>query len=152
MVFKRFYNVRIISVSIALLLTAISILSCSPGSNPKNDEIKKEVIDGVPEITFDTLFYDFGNLIEGEKVAFTFKYKNTGTADLLIFDVYSTCGCTIPSFSKEPVSPGKEGKIEVLFDSANRSGLQNKTITLKLNTPEGEKSLWIKANVKSNNN
>jgi len=152
MVLKSFYNVRIVPVFIALFLAVSSIISCSSGSNPKNDEIKKEVIDGVAEITFDTLFYDFGNLIEGEKGAFTFKYKNTGTADLLIYDVYSTCGCTVPSFSKEPVSPGEEGKIEVLFDSANRSGLQNKTITLKLNTPAGEKSLWIKANVKSNNN
>lgn len=138
------------SVFIALFFAMTSVLSCSFSQNQANTGNKTDVINGVPEITFDTLFYDFGNLIEGEKGAYTFKFKNTGSADLLIIDVYSTCGCTVPSFSNEPVAPGEEGKIDVLFDSANRSGVQNKTITVKINTPESEKSLWIKANVKSN--
>ncbi len=149
MIFKK-DKVRFFTVYIILLIFSVGFLSCSLSSNQKNDGNKQELTDGFPEITFDTLFYDFGNLTEGEKVAFTFKFKNTGTADLLILDVYSSCGCTIPNFDKKPVIPGDEGKIEVIFDSANRSGLQNKTITIKTNTQQSEKSLWIKANVKSN--
>ncbi len=130
-------------------LGLVIAFSCSSGINPKNN-IGHDAIKGEPEITFDTLFHDFGNLIEGEKASVTFKFKNTGTAELLILDAYSTCGCTIPEFSNQPVAPGEDGKIEVVFDSANRSGLQNKTITLKINNQHGEKSLWIKANVISN--
>lgn len=136
-------------VAFLFSLGLVIAFSCSSGINPKNN-IGHEAISGEPEITFDTLFHDFGNLIEGEKASVTFKFKNTGTADLLILDAYSTCGCTIPEFSNQPVAPGEEGKIEVVFDSANRSGLQNKTITLKINNQHGEKSLWIKANVISN--
>jgi hypothetical protein len=136
-------------VAFVFFLGLIVTFSCSSGINPKNN-IGNEVINGEPEITFDTLIYDFGNLIEGEKASVTFKFKNTGTSDLLILDAYSTCGCTIPEFSDQPVAPGEEGKIDVVFDSANRSGLQNKTITLKINNQSGEKSLWIKANVVSN--
>ena len=147
--FVRNIVFRFVVVALLFLLGLIMAFSCSSGINPKNN-IGHEAKNGEPEITFDTLFHDFGNLIEGEKVSVTFKFKNTGTADLLILDAYSTCGCTIPEFVDQPVAPGEEGKIEVVFDSANRSGLQNKTITLKINNQHGEKSLWIKANVISN--
>jgi len=56
----------------------------------------------------------------------------------------------VPNFSKEPVKPGENGKIEVSFDSAGRNGVQYKNITLKLNTIIKEKTLTIKANVKPN--
>jgi len=153
MVSKKINRVKSVKAFIFLCFVSGIFLTCSVKSNENYSDTEEKQIGnaGIPEMDFDTLFYDFGNLNEGEKVAFTFKFKNTGTADLLILDAFSTCGCTIPNYSKSPVSPGSEGKIEILFDSANRSGVQNKTITLKVNTPAGEKSLWIKANIKSNN-
>jgi len=142
------------NIIVFFVLVVVFIASCSVNSDEKNNEqTKRQVLQkGKPEIKFDTLFYDFGNIIEGEKVAVTFRFRNTGTSELLILDSYSTCGCTVPGYSKEPVLPGGEGKIDVVFDSSNRSGLQNKTVTLKTNTLIGEISLWIKANVKSNSN
>ncbi|MGE0090495.1 MAG: DUF1573 domain-containing protein [Bacteroidales bacterium] len=147
--FVKKYIFKFEVVVFLLFLGLSMVISCSSGINPKN-KIGSEAINGEPEITFDTLFYDFGDLTQGEKASVTFKFKNTGTADLLILDAYSTCGCTIPEYSNQPVASGEEGKVEVVFDSANRSGLQNKTITLKINNHQGEKSLWIKANVVSN--
>ena len=107
--------------------------------------------DGVPEIKFDTTYHDFGTLIQGEQVAFTFKFVNNGSADLIIYDAFSTCGCTVPEYSKEPVSPSAEGKIEVVFNSEGKRGMQYKSVTLKLNTKIKEKTLTIKANVLANN-
>lgn len=128
----------------------IVILSC----NNKNDKITNTEIaktGGYPIIKFDTTYYDFGTLIQGEQVAFTFNFKNTGTSNLVIKDAFSTCGCTVPNYSKEPIAPNKEGKIEVIFNSEGKRGLQYKTVTLKLNTERKEKTLTIKANVLENN-
>ena len=127
-------------------------MSCNNSSNKNIENQDKQITqNGVPEIKFDTLFYDFGSLFEGEKVVYTFKFTNIGSAELLITDAFSTCGCTIPSFTKEPIKPGQEGRIDVVFDSSGKNGVQNKAVTIKLNTPQGEKTLWIKANVKQNN-
>ena len=105
----------------------------------------------MPEIKFDTTYYDFGTLVQGEQVEYTFKFKNIGDADLIIFDAYSMCGCTVPHYSEDPIHPGEEGKIEVVFNSEGKHGLQYKTVTLKLNTEIDERTLTIKANVLDNN-
>lgn len=130
-----------------ILLIVISGFSCI------NKEKQKRVIDeqiaqfGYPQIKFDTTYYDFGKMIQGESAAYTFKFENTGKADLLILDAFSTCGCTVPDYSKEPIAPGEEGKVEVVFNSAGKSGMQYKTVTLKLNTEIEKKTLTIKADV-----
>jgi len=129
----------------------ILALSCT---NHQNDKVAKTNTikeKGFPVIEFDTTYHDFGTLIQGEKASFSFKFRNTGTSSLIIKDAFSTCGCTVPDFSDEPVSPGAEGEIEVLFDSDGKQGLQYKTVTLKLNTKIEEKTLTIKANVLKNN-
>ena len=133
-----------------LICASMVVLSC----NNKNDKITNTEITeigGYPIIKFDTTYHNFGTLIQGEQVAFTFNFKNTGTSNLIIKDAFSTCGCTVPDYSKEPVAPGKEGKIEIIFNSEGKRGQQYKTVTLKLNTERKEKTLTIKANVLENN-
>ncbi|MCG8411962.1 MAG: DUF1573 domain-containing protein [Bacteroidales bacterium] len=132
---------RFISIS---LFVGLFFIACK--HEPEKRNVNKEE-NGIASIKFDTTYYDFGNLTQGEKVSYTFKFKNTGTADLLIKDAYSTCGCTVPKYDKKPISPGKSGRIEVLFDSSGRKGVQFKTIVLKLNTVIEEVSLYIKANI-----
>ena len=68
--------------------------------------------------------WDFGNIAEGEQVSHTVYFKNTGETNLLIKNVDSGCGCTTVEYDKAPVPPGKEGKIEIAFNSAGRSGKQ----------------------------
>lgn len=77
---------------------------------------------------------DLGVVIEGEKVKHVFKFKNTGKSDLIINKVTASCGCTVPKWDKEPIAPGGEGEIEVIFNSSGRSGLQRKTISVNANT------------------
>ena len=78
--------------------------------------------------------FNFGVVIAGEKVTHTYKFKNVGTKDLLLVKVNPSWGCTVPDFSKKPIPPGGEGKIEVVFDSSNREGMENKRITVMANT------------------
>jgi len=60
--------------------------------------------------------------------------KNTGNSDLIITKVEASCGCTVAKYSKEPVKPGEEGLIEVIFDTSGRNGMQHKTVTILANT------------------
>lgn len=87
----------------------------------------------LPEIKFDKLTHDFGVIQQGEKVSYTFKFKNIGLGDLIIKEAKATCGCTVPKYSREPITSGGEGSIEVIFDSNNRNGRQLKTITVWTN-------------------
>ncbi|GIV25146.1 MAG: hypothetical protein KatS3mg026_0838 [Bacteroidia bacterium] len=88
----------------------------------------------VAKIEFDKVEHDFGKIREGEKVSYRFKVKNPGTVPLRITDVKPSCGCTAPAWTKEPIPPGGEGFVEVVFDSQGRSGEQLKTVTVFANT------------------
>jgi len=137
------------TVKIVILISLAIII----GFSCINKEKQKRAIDdqieklGYPQIKFDTTYFDFGTLVQGESVAHTFKFINTGKADLLILDAFSTCGCTVPDYSKKPIPPGEEGRIEVVFNSLGKTGMQYKTVTLKLNTEIEKKTITIKANV-----
>lgn len=98
-------------------------------------------------ITFENDTHDFGRIIQGEKISYAFKYTNTGNADLIISKVSASCGCTVPTYTREPVKPGGTGVISVAFDSNNRKGFQHKTITVMTNTIPNTTVLNIKAMV-----
>jgi hypothetical protein len=108
----------------------IALNSCRSG---KGEESIPDNDGGVPVISFSELEYDFGKIIEGEKVACIFKFRNTGDADLIIHSATTSCGCTVPRFEDKPIAPGEEGTMEVVFDSYMREGLQTKTITVRSN-------------------
>lgn len=78
---------------------------------------------------------DFGTAKKGEKVAITFRCKNTGNKPLYLFDVRPGCGCTLVDYTREPISPGKEGKIDAQFDT-NKGivGPVHKTVSASSNT------------------
>ncbi|HRD39901.1 MAG TPA: DUF1573 domain-containing protein, partial [Bacteroidia bacterium] len=71
----------------------------------------------LPEIKFEEEEHDFGRITQGEKVSYAFKFKNIGKGNLIIASAAGSCGCTVPEFPKEPVLPGQEGKINVVFNS-----------------------------------
>lgn len=100
-----------------------------------------------PIIQFDTTIYDFGRVYEGESVGWYFKFKNSGDKSLVLTNVSASCGCTTPEYSKEPILPGEEGQIKVVFDSNGRSGNQFKTIHVESNSIEGSVELTITANI-----
>lgn len=85
------------------------------------------------KITFEEKTHDFGDIKQGDKVDYTFKFKNTGTEPLIISNVQTTCGCTATNWTKEPVAPGKTGEVTASFNSAGKMGQQNKVISVYYN-------------------
>ena len=76
-------------------------------------------------ITFKEKSIDFGDIVQGQKVSHTFELTNTGESPLVISNVAATCGCTVPSWPKEPIAPGASAEIQVSFNSAGKMGKQN---------------------------
>lgn len=87
------------------------------------------------ELTFDTLRHDFGKFSKDEPlVRCAFTFTNTGTAPLIIHQAFASCGCTIPTYTKEPIKPGEKGTIDVTYDGTNKfPGHFQKTITIRSN-------------------
>ena len=140
-----------------ILLTGL-VYACGSASQDKNtlpaDLVKtKSSASGssdnraMPHIVFEEEVHDFGRVIEGEKITYAFKFANSGKADLLLTDVKSSCGCTVPEFTKEALKPGEGGTVKITFDSSNRKGFQNKSITIISNTIPSTTVLRIKAQV-----
>lgn len=102
---------------------------------------------------FDKSEHDFGNLKQGESAEYSFKFTNTGKEPLIIENAQGSCGCTVPNYPKEPIAPGATGVIDVRFNSAGKSGAQQKTVTLTANTdPSITTILTIKAEVEAPTN
>ena len=104
----------------------------------------------LPIIAFDATEFDYGEILEGDIIEHDFEFKNVGTAPLLIAEAKSSCGCTVPEWSKEPVAPGTAGTIKVKFDSKGRAGAQNKEVTIFANTIPSKSVLRIKGTVAKN--
>ncbi|RCH54031.1 DUF1573 domain-containing protein [Mucilaginibacter hurinus] len=87
-----------------------------------------------PVLKFAVESYNFGKVDAGKKVEYEYEFTNTGKSPLVIQNATASCGCTVPAWPKKPILPGEGGKIKVSFDSANKSGMQDKLITITGNT------------------
>lgn len=101
----------------------------------------------LPAFDFEKESHDFGTINEGDKVSHTFKFTNTGEAPLIIQNAQGSCGCTVPTWPKEPIPVGGTGEITAEFDSKGKPNLQNKTVTITSNTWPKKTVLRIKAQV-----
>lgn len=100
-----------------------------------------------PAIQFEEMIHNFGDMIQGERVSYGFNFVNVGGSDLVITRVGTSCGCTVGEYPTDPIPPGKEGVIEVTFDSHNKKGYQNKTVTVLANTEPNSTVLRVKTKV-----
>ena len=101
-----------------------------------------------PKIEFEKEIHDFGTFSEEEAfVNYSFKFKNTGDAPLIIVNAKATCGCTVPSFPKAPIAPGGTGVIDVKYSAIGRPGAFNKSIKITSNATSPETNIVIKGNV-----
>jgi hypothetical protein len=106
---------------------------------------------GAVRIVFSEYEHAFGAVTEGEKVSYVFKFENKGTANLVIASATTSCGCTVPEYDTKPIPPGGAGKLEVVFNTSGRNGMQTKTITVKSNAKPPVVLLKITAEVVSGN-
>lgn len=125
-----------------LILVAVCVL-------PIFDAVAQEVnqLSG-PVIIWEKNSYDFGDVTEGEKVSYTFKFTNAGNAALVITNVEVTCGCTTPKgWTRDPIAPGSTGDLTVAFNSTGKLGKQNKVITVTSNSVGTTNQVTIVVNV-----
>ena len=132
-------------------LSEMEAKKMAPGQTPIETAAPETKPEGpLPVISFATVDHDFGTIKEGDVVEYTYKFKNTGEAPLIIQNAQGSCGCTVPEWSKEPVPVGGEGLIKAKFDSKGKPNLQNKTVTVTANTWPKQTVLKFKAMVTPN--
>jgi hypothetical protein len=98
------------------------------------------------KITFDNKVINYGKVEKGANGNRVFKFKNEGTEPLVLNSVRASCGCTTPKWTREPIAPGKEGEIQVKYDT-NRMGNFHKTVTVQSNATNQTVVLTIKGQV-----
>jgi len=98
-----------------------------------------------PVMEFSKTEHDFGTINEGDVVEHEFTFTNTGKAPLVVTNAKGSCGCTVTTWSKEPIAPGAEGKMLVKFNSNGKPNQQVKTVNITANTEAGKELIKIKA-------
>jgi hypothetical protein len=135
---------KIILTLTAVMFTLIAVNAQTQVTTPPTP---KDNPNG-PVIKFDSIVHDFGTIIKRTDPAnCEFTFKNTGKEPLILSDVKSSCGCTIPSWTKEPILPGKTGTIKVSYTKTSNIGIIGKQITVFSNANNGNIVLSIKGNV-----
>jgi len=117
-----------------------------PNVDPMANQFDKKS-KGLTSILFEKKVHNFGRINEGEIVNTVFKFTNTGKLGLFITNAQTTCGCTVPNWPRTPIKPGESGEITVQFDSHDKKGEVDKTITVTANTQPAATVLLIKSTV-----
>jgi hypothetical protein len=100
-----------------------------------------------PDIAFETEIIDYGTIEHNADGNREFKFKNTGKEPLIISNSTGSCGCTVPTWPKEPIKPGETASIKVHY-ATDRIGAFEKTVTVTSNAKTASKVLKIKGVVK----
>lgn len=129
---------RTLNIAILFVLT-LSFFNAAPSDFYKVDT-------KVAVIKFKTEVVDYGTITQNSDGTRLFTFTNTGDAPLLITNVKTSCGCTVPSYSKAPILPGESGQLNIKYDT-KRLGAFNKTVTVTSNAEGGNKILKIKGNI-----
>jgi len=139
------------SFLIVALLSVFVFTSCKENAADKvNEENVAAAADRdaktgeYPVMSFDETEFDFGTIDQNTAVEHVFKFTNTGQAPLVIVDAKSSCGCTVPEFTREPIAPGDSGELLVKFNGSGKIQV-SKTVTITANTEAGKETLKIKA-------
>lgn len=148
---KNMFELRsIILVSSLLLFVACDEkgsgkVSADDVTNSESAEGKKDI--PLASVKFEADTFNFGEIMEGEKVSHSYRFTNTGKNNLVISKAYGSCGCTVPEWPKEPIKPGATATIDVVFNSENRAGKAIKSITVLSNTEPSQTVVYLVGNV-----
>lgn len=129
-----------------LISTLVLVFAFVFGANLNAQKVEKATNATQAEITFEKLEHDYGEVPQGGNGVTEFKYTNTGKVPLMLSKVRSSCGCTVPSWSKEPLMPGQSALITVKYNT-NNVGVINKNVTVESNASNNRVILKIKGKV-----
>ncbi len=124
-----------------ILLVSLAAVTLSQAQVQKQKVMTSEVTtapskaENYSEITFDTLRHNFGKFSKLDPVVkCTFKFRNTGTAPLVIHQAFASCGCTVPTYTKKTIKPGESGNIDITYNGKDKfPGHFQKTVTIRTN-------------------
>lgn len=133
-----------ITACIVFLLLA-GTLAAQAQSASATDSIKPR---SATTVAWDSTFYDFGTVKQGAIVKRIYRFTNTGADSLLISDVKTTCGCTVPEWPKQPLPPGGKGEIKVEFNTDSKAGRQLRVLRVVANTNPAESLLQMGGEIK----
>jgi len=140
-------------------IATLSLTACKNEASEKVDQSKKEIAEdrdskqqSLPVMEFEEKEFDFGTVDEGEVVEHTFVFTNTGDAPLIVSNATASCGCTVPTWTKEAVAPGDNGEMLVKFNTSGKQNQQMAQVRITGNTASGKETLRIKAFVNPKNN
>jgi archaellum component FlaF (FlaF/FlaG flagellin family) len=129
------------------ILSAIFIFALMFGVNAQQAQTQNPTnVESQAEITFEKLEHDYGEVKQNGNGVCEFKYTNTGSVPLVLSKVRSSCGCTVPKWSKEPLMPGQSASITVKYNTSS-VGPINKSITVESNAKTSRVRLLIKGKV-----
>jgi hypothetical protein len=141
---------KVIVFTIAFTLV-LGIFSCrKKGETPVEMKLDTELLKDTTQIEYlDSVTYHFDTIQQGDKVEHDFRIKNVGQKNFVISRAYGSCGCTVPSYPKDPVKPGEVATIHVVFNSAGKQNLQDKKVTVMCNTAVRSEILTLTGFVKA---
>lgn len=112
-------------------------------------QTKKPQVDMAFDKTIDGITaHDYGSIVYGANGKVDFEYTNQGKTPLIITDVKSSCGCTVPTWTKEPVEPGKKGVVSIVYNTT-LPGVFNKTVVVYSNASNSPVRLEVRGKVNS---
>jgi len=103
------------------------------------------------EFKFKEEEFNFGTIKQGDVVTHEFEFTNNGAEPIIISSAQGSCGCTVPTWPKEPVAKGTKSVIKVTFNSAGKMGMQDKTVTINSNAKQNPMVIHVKGNVEKPN-
>lgn len=119
---------------------------------PSNFDLPSPPAGPMTDILFDEETFDFGTILEGEIIAHTFTFTNTGEEPLLISSAKGSCGCTVPAWPKDPIAPGETASITVEFNSKGKRGRRNQKVTITANTTLPQTFIYLTGDIEPLNN
>lgn len=155
-----------------LLVVGALMASCQSANNDVRDAARQNVSANTPQpanpqtattptppaatpqptgptttMAFTETEFNFGTVLEGEKVAHTYSFKNTGNEPLILSNAQGSCGCTVPKWPREPIPPGESADIVVEFNSKGKRGTRNQKVTITANTNPPQTFIYLKGEV-----
>ena len=133
----------------AFIMVAILSTVTVAQQTAEQTQAEKETTEAVegPVMTLESMTVEYGEIEQGSDPLRTVAFTNTGTEPLLITNARGSCGCTVPTWPREPIAPGESAEIEIRYDT-KRLGAINKTVKLTTNDAKGTYVLRVKGNIK----
>ncbi len=136
-----------------ILILPCLLFSCDIRKNKLKSDVQasdpSQVLKDSTTVQMIDSVYNFGKITDGEKVEFSFRFKNTGNKPLIVSNATASCGCTVPEKPEQPIKPGETGFIKVVFNSKGRVGDVHKEVTVTSNAYPAFPLLALKGQVEA---